>query len=55
LEVKERQRQQEEEKKSFLEKQHEDKDHEDPDQTVNSSVLPSSRKWDEIKPKPFRT
>lgn len=55
LDVKERQRIQEEEKRSFLEKQHDDKDHEDPDQTVNSSVLATSRKWEEIKPKPFKT
>jgi predicted RecB family endonuclease len=54
LEVKQRQKEQDDEKRSFMEKMsQEEKDNEDGDK--DASILASGRKWEEIKAKSFRT
>ena len=54
LEVKQKRKEQDDEKKSFLDKMSQDnKDNEDDER--DTSQLASGRKWDEIKPRSFRT
>lgn len=53
LEIKQRLHEQEVEKKSFLDKLQADE--KDADNDVDASALASQRKWDEIKPRSFKT
>jgi hypothetical protein len=57
LDVKQKQKEQDDEKRSFLEKMSQDNkdNNNDDDDRNDTSQLASSRKWDEIKPKAFRT
>ncbi len=54
IDVKNRQKEQDDEKKSFIAKQAEE-EREDPDQTFDSNNLSTNRRWEDIKPKPFKT
>ena len=54
IDVKNRQKEQDDEKKSFIAKQAEE-DREDADQTFDSANLSTNRRWEDIKPKPFKT
>jgi hypothetical protein len=55
LEVRQRQKEQEEEKKSFLEKAAQEERDNEGDQTFDSANLSTNRRWEDIKPKPFKT
>lgn len=55
IEVRQRQKEQEEEKKSFLEKAAQEERENEGDQTFDSANLSTNRRWEEIKPKPFKT
>lgn len=56
IDVRARQKEQEDEKRSFFDKAKQGAEEDgDADQTMNSEALSSSRKWDEIKPKAFKT
>lgn len=53
LDVKQRQKEQDDEKRSFLEKLQSEGG--DDGEGMDTSVLASQRKWEEIKPRPFKT
>jgi hypothetical protein len=55
IEVRQRQKEQEEEKKSFLEKAAQEERDNEGDQTFDSANLSTNRKWEDIKPKSFKT
>jgi len=56
IDVRARNKEQEEEKKALIEKAKQGGDEDgEVDQTMNSEGLSSSRNWDQIKPKPFKS
>jgi hypothetical protein len=55
IDVRQKQKEQEEEKKSFIEKQKAGADEDGEGEPAASEGLSTSRKWDEIKPKSFKS
>ena len=55
IDVRQKQKEQEEEKKSFIEKQKAGADEDGEGEPAASEGLSTSRKWDEIKPKAFKS